>query len=168
MYNRFFIAVIVVVIAVSVLVLSAVENSAKAVLTVDELVHNPQQRIGIRVGARVTDEKISYRTNPSFLLEFFVRDIAQGGKSLPVRYEGIMPDTLKAGRDVILEGDYDGTMLTAKQLLTQCPSKYEVPLPVEQKLAGEPKQAGDKTGNSKMQRIGALTQGSSDGTKSLP
>lgn len=157
MYNRFVIAVIVVVIATTALVLSAVENSAKAVLTVQELVHSSQQRKGIRVGARVTDEEISYQTDPKFLLEFFVRDIAQGGKSLPVRYEGIMPDTLKAGRDVILEGDYDGTNLVAKQLLTQCPSKYEVPLPG----------AGAQTGNYEAQQTGARAQEHDYGTKKL-
>lgn len=155
MYNRFVIAVFVVVIATTALVLSAVENSAKAVLTVQELVHSPHQRQGIRVGARVTDEEISYQTDPKFLLEFSVQDIAQGGKSLPVRYEGIMPDTLKAGRDVILEGDYDGTSLVAKQLLTQCPSKYEVPLP------------GAGAGNYEAQQTGERLPQHEHGTKKL-
>lgn len=45
---------------------------------------------------------------------------------MPVVYRGVMPPTFQGGRDVLLEGNYDGTKFVATVLMTQCPSKYEV------------------------------------------
>jgi cytochrome c-type biogenesis protein CcmE len=45
--------------------------------------------------------------------------------TLAVEYEGIVPDTLKQGQKVIVEGVYaDGTFV-ASELMTSCASKYE-------------------------------------------
>ncbi len=50
-------------------------------------------------------------------------DIAQ---SMMVRYSGAVPDTFKAGAEVIVEGGLsnDGIFM-AKSLMTKCPSKYQ-------------------------------------------
>jgi cytochrome c-type biogenesis protein CcmE len=45
--------------------------------------------------------------------------------TLPVRYNGILPDMFAADRDVIVEGKVEGGVFHAKSLLTTCPSKYE-------------------------------------------
>lgn len=45
--------------------------------------------------------------------------------SLPVRYNGILPDMFAADRDVIIEGKVENGVFHAKTLLTTCPSKYE-------------------------------------------
>ncbi len=138
MNSKFVLAIVVVASVLTVLIYSAVTESAKAVVTVDELVAEAAERSRIRLGARVSDEDIEYQSTPRRVVKFTVRDIKGEGKLVPVVYEGAMPDTLKNGRDVILEGDYvDGTFV-ATSLMTQCPSKYEPPLPGE-----EPKQAGD-------------------------
>ena len=132
--RRFILAVLIVTLAIAGLMYSAVTATAKTVHTVDELVMRaPMELSRIRLGARVTEQPINYQTTPKAILEFFVRDIkSQSGDSVPVVYYGIMPDTLQAGRDVILEGDFDGNKFVAKSLLTQCPSKYEPPLPGEE------------------------------------
>lgn len=44
---------------------------------------------------------------------------------VPVSYRGILPDMFAEGREVVVEGNYRGGALTARQLLTSCPSKYE-------------------------------------------
>lgn len=46
--------------------------------------------------------------------------------SLPVKYEGAVPDMFTDGTDVVVEGkkSADGTFM-AHTLLTKCPSKYE-------------------------------------------
>jgi cytochrome c-type biogenesis protein CcmE len=44
---------------------------------------------------------------------------------IPVSYRGIMPDMFSEGREVVVEGRYDGTGLAARQIMTSCPSKYE-------------------------------------------
>jgi len=44
---------------------------------------------------------------------------------VPVSYRGIMPDMFSEGREVVVEGRYDGGALAARQIMTSCPSKYE-------------------------------------------
>lgn len=140
---RFYLALTVVAAAIVVLIVSAVKSSAKAVVTVDELLKDAKARENIRVGARVSEGKIENTGGERPVVRFFVGDIKKGEDALPgapaaqaavpppprllVVYEGLMPDTLKSGRDVILEGRFDGTQFAAKNLLTQCPSKYKPP-----------------------------------------
>ena len=119
------------------LIAAAVSQSALPVMTVDQLVHppsagQPTNAKAIRLGARVADEPIDYKTSdeaPRFRLAFTVRDIVLPESKMPVVYYGIMPDTLKNGRDVILEGSFDGSTFAATDIKTQCPSKYEPPVP---------------------------------------
>lgn len=131
MKNRFLIVVVIVVVALSWLVYTAVGSSAKSVVTVAELLTDRSERESVRLGARIANAKIDYTTEPEFLLTFFVRDIAKESGELEVRYYGIMPDTFQEGRDVILEGDFKGDHFVATHLMTQCPSKYEPPKPGE-------------------------------------
>ena len=134
--NKFLFSILAVVLALAFLINSAISNAAKKVMTVSQLVASSDVRNNIRLGARVSDSEIDYQTKPDFRLKFAVRDIHRekgevviGGDELAVVYHGIMPDTLKNGRDVILEGDFDGREFQARSLMTQCPSKYEPPLP---------------------------------------
>lgn len=135
--KRLYIAVFVIVLLVGGLVYTALNSTAKEVTTVDELAKRSSPRTAIRVAGRVTDAAIEYRTSPDFLLGFTIQDIQQPNETIRVQYRGIMPDTLRAGRDVIIEGDFSQGIFTAKTLLTQCPSKYEVPLPGREKSGGE-------------------------------
>ena len=135
--KRLYIAVITIVLLVGGLVYTAIESTAKAVTTVDDLAVNSSPRASLRVAGRVTDGEIVYRTSPDFFLSFQIRDIKEPRQAVRVEYGGIMPDTLQVGRDVILEGDFDGSVFKAKTLLTQCPSKYEVPLPGGGKYNGD-------------------------------
>ena len=129
MNNKFLIATLVVCTAVAGLIYSAVSNTAQAVVTVSQLASNGGPRANVRLGARVADAKIDYQTDPHLLVRFLVRDIEDNGHRFSVEYRNAMPDTLKEGRDVIMEGDFDGQTFHAKSLLTQCPSKYEAPTP---------------------------------------
>ena len=105
-------------------------STAKAVVTVQELLTEAGTRNRIRLGARVASEEIRYRSSPDRQVLFSVRDIeGSDQQTVPVIFAGNMPDTLKRGRDVILEGDYDGSTFQASSLMTQCPSKYEPPVP---------------------------------------
>lgn len=84
----------------------------------------------IRVGGRVSQEPIDYVVTPKFRLSFTILNPNREHETLPVVYYGVKPDMFEAGRDVLLDGDFmDGT-LVATTLLTQCPSKYEPPHPV--------------------------------------
>jgi cytochrome c-type biogenesis protein CcmE len=68
----------------------------------------------------------SYVKNGS-VHEFRVAERAGGTASVPVRYEGSVPDPFREGREVIItvrKGE-DGTFVGEKDsLITKCPSKF--------------------------------------------
>ena len=115
--------------ALALLMFSAINSTASSVVIVRELKAEGQTRARLRLGARVADETFDYHSQPTPILKFAVHDIGQPQERLSVVYNGLLPDTLKAGRDVILEGSFDGTTFTAASLVTQCPSKYVPPQP---------------------------------------
>jgi cytochrome c-type biogenesis protein CcmE len=59
-------------------------------------------------------------------LRFRIRDRA-GSTSVPVTYEGVVPDPFREGREVIVEGRMeDGTFVAERDsLVTKCPSKFK-------------------------------------------
>jgi len=73
---------------------------------------------GVVVGPRSGDG----RNAP---LHFRLRDIG-GGKTVPVRYEGSVPDLFKVGRHIVVDGTLvNGTFVGVPgTLVTKCPSKY--------------------------------------------
>lgn len=59
-------------------------------------------------------------------LSFQLLDKDSASLSIPVRYTGLVPDTFKAGAEVIVEGSMDALgQFMAKTLMTKCPSKYQ-------------------------------------------
>jgi cytochrome c-type biogenesis protein CcmE len=57
--------------------------------------------------------------------KFRVRDRA-GNVSVPVRYEGVLPDPFRAGREVIVDVRKEGDVFVGEKdsLVTKCPSKF--------------------------------------------
>lgn len=80
---------------------------------------------GVKVGGRVVPGTIA-REEGGRLIRFVVTDTAQGGRTFPVVYRGIAPDTFTDGVDVVVEGRLgkDGTF-EATTLLAKCASRYE-------------------------------------------
>jgi cytochrome c-type biogenesis protein CcmE len=58
-------------------------------------------------------------------LRFEIRD-REGPASVPVTYEGVVPDPFREGREVIVSGELKrGTFLAERDsLVTKCPSKF--------------------------------------------
>ena len=58
-------------------------------------------------------------------LSFRVAD-REGGESIPVSYNGAVPDPFRGGREIILTGEVqDGTFVGERDtLVTKCPSKF--------------------------------------------
>ena len=65
-----------------------------------------------------------YRREGSTLV-FRVRD-RQGSASVPVRYDGAVPDPFRAGREVIVDVRKRGAVFVGERdsLVTKCPSKF--------------------------------------------
>jgi cytochrome c-type biogenesis protein CcmE len=59
------------------------------------------------------------------ITNFRVRDRA-GHVSVPVRYEGVLPDPFRAGREVIVKVRKEGDVFVGEKdsLITKCPSKF--------------------------------------------
>ncbi len=130
MNYKLFAAVFIVAGVLGALIWSASSSTAKRVVTVAEILERGILVDAVQLGARVVeDSKIEFITQPENTVRFQVTDISDPGPSIRVVYQGMMPDTLKPGRDVILQGTYDGADFKANSLLTQCPSKYTPPKP---------------------------------------
>jgi cytochrome c-type biogenesis protein CcmE len=151
--TKFMLGSALIVAAVGALIYGAVRETSAYFVTMDEYARNPAQHEGqpLRLAGRVADGSVKW--DPKTLdLEFVVRpipprkDAAAPGDAapvpnaaseagdgaaptanatLPVRYNGILPDMFAAGRDVIVEGRVENGVFHAKALLTTCPSKYE-------------------------------------------
>ncbi|MCH8225078.1 MAG: cytochrome c maturation protein CcmE [Chloroflexi bacterium] len=75
-----------------------------------------------RLGGLVEEGSISYsddRLNVDFI-------ITQDQDQLPVRYRGLTPDMFSEGAEVIIEGQLEGEVFIADNLMTKCASRYEV------------------------------------------
>lgn len=59
-------------------------------------------------------------------ISFLVEDRDGGGRSLPVAYDGTVPDPFRGGREIILTGSVErGTFVGEPDtLITKCPSKF--------------------------------------------
>lgn len=84
---------------------------------------NPHK--GVRVTGLVVAGTIQTAPDQK-TVRFTMRDEKQPARTLAVVYSGIIPDTFKAGRQVVVEGRRDSQgVFEADVLLAKCPSKYE-------------------------------------------
>lgn len=99
------------------------EGSLVYYLTVSEYIERGAPQEGnFRINGKVLNGSIE-RPALGQVVKFRITD---GAESLPVKYEGAIPDMFTDGTDVVVEGQKsaDGTFM-AHTLLTKCPSKYE-------------------------------------------
>jgi cytochrome c-type biogenesis protein CcmE len=92
-------------------------------VTVSEFVHNgATQGDNFRINGKVVPGSIERLTGGARVR--FV--MTEGSATLPVDFEGIIPDTFVDDADVVVHGalQADGTF-KADQLFAKCPSKYE-------------------------------------------
>jgi cytochrome c-type biogenesis protein CcmE len=70
----------------------------------------------------------SWQSEPKTFLQTFIlteAEQSQSPASLPVVYQGTVPDAFKEGAEVVVEGKYSNGTFWASNILTKCPSKYE-------------------------------------------
>jgi cytochrome c-type biogenesis protein CcmE len=144
--QRFLIGVLLVVGAVGYLIYTGIRETSNYYLTIEEFL--PQKEAfaneGIRLAGRVQMGSVRWEPKDlrlSFILGPF-KAKAQAGyqeAGIPIHYQGVLPDMFAEGRDVIVEGRYQaGDSLTAKTIMTSCPSKYEPEQPGTQAKAENP------------------------------
>ncbi len=76
-----------------------------------------------KLTGKVVDGSVNRQGNT---MTFAIRD-RTGSTSVPVAYEGLVPDPFRDGREVIVDGKLEGGRFVAERdsLVTKCPSKFE-------------------------------------------
>lgn len=101
------------------------KSSLQYYVTVDEFLASPATYAGktLKVAGKVKDGSIQKSTGETLVYDFVVVGVSG---ELPVRYTGLVPDTFKAGGDVVATGKMgpDGKF-HAHHILAKCASKYE-------------------------------------------
>jgi len=113
--------------AISYLMFSGISDSMVYYYTVSEALDMEQElsNRGIRVSGYVQAGSIR-KDNSQSQVEFLVFE-KESDQTLPVIYQGIIPDTFKDNAEVLVEGMYrsEEGRFHANVLLAKCPSKYE-------------------------------------------
>jgi len=123
--RRFIVGAALIAAAVSYLVYAGIRTTSMYYLELPEFVARRDALAGetLRVKGWVRHGSVD-RTVATNELRFELASQDDTG-GVPVSYRGIMPDMFAEGREVVVEGRYDGRGLTARQIMTSCPSKYE-------------------------------------------
>ena len=123
--KRFLIGGIIVFLAIGYLGYMGFSGSATYYYTVSELMGQGRSVYdeNVRVTGQVAPGSLE-QESAGGILRFTIIDV-EGEGSLPVVYQGVIPDTFKVGNEVVIEGQLnpDG-IFQANTILTKCPSKY--------------------------------------------
>jgi cytochrome c-type biogenesis protein CcmE len=79
---------------------------------------------------QLTGKVVAGYTRDGTVTNFRVRD-RTGTASVPVRYEGSLPDPFREGREVIVDVRKEGAVFVGQpdSLITKCPSKFSAEQP---------------------------------------
>jgi cytochrome c-type biogenesis protein CcmE len=121
--KKFLIGGLIIILAIAYLGYAGFKNSATYYYTVSEVMDRGSSVYGerLRINGKVLADSVHTETD-SLVLKF---SITEGGKNLPVVYQGVTPDTFRSDSDVVVEGRLDPSgVFQATDILTKCPSKY--------------------------------------------
>lgn len=124
---KFIVAVLLIVGAVSYLMFSGINDTMVYYYTLSELMEKKSDLagVGVRIHGHVSSGTIRIDRERS-QVEFLVME-KKTPHTLPVTYQGVIPDTFKDGAEVVVEGTYQAGRhhFQATVLMAKCPSKYE-------------------------------------------
>ena len=128
--KKFLIGGLVIFSAIGFLGLKSFSGAATYYYTVTEVLAKGNSVYGDNVRVEgVVLEGSEKRESAGRLLKFIISD-NESTQSIPVVYNGVIPDTFKEGNPVVVEGvlNSDG-VFQATTLMPKCPSKYEAEAP---------------------------------------
>lgn len=126
---RFAVTGLILVAALGYMIYSAVAANSEYYLTVSEVyAMGEQARQGqIKIGGTVVEGSIVWDRATNAVSFDIVDDKKQ---TMPVSYQGVVPDSFQPGAEVILEGKVtENGGFAATTLLAKCASKYEPEIP---------------------------------------
>jgi cytochrome c-type biogenesis protein CcmE len=131
-YYKFGVGATLVVAAIGYLMYAGLQQSSTYYFTIEEFLPRKTELSGqgVRVAGRVAEGTLWKQTSAKGTeMKFAIGDFKGPdepiGETVPVAFNGIVPDMFAEGRDVIIEGRYENGTLHAQQIMTSCPSKYE-------------------------------------------
>ncbi len=121
--KRFFVSGIIIFLALGYLGYLGFQSSATYYYTVSEVtgqgssIYDENVRVNGQVASGSVQQETVGRT-----LRFTIVDSEE---SLPVVYQGVVPDAFKVGNDVVVEGHLNSSgIFQAHSIMVKCPSKY--------------------------------------------
>ena len=122
--RKFIIGGLILFLAIGYLGFMGFSNSASYYFTVSEVLAQGSSIYNqdVRVNGTVVPGSVEQKSD-DLSLTF---NVTEGGKTLPVVYHGVVPDTFRPDGDIVVEGTLGaGGVFQAKTLMPKCPSKYE-------------------------------------------
>jgi cytochrome c-type biogenesis protein CcmE len=118
---RLFVALGAAVLLAGALIYTSFSASTQA-STPSDLLASAEPGRSYELTGKVVDDSVS---RDGERLTFRIRD-REGSASVPVAYEGVVPDPFREGREVIVSGELKGKTFIAERdsLITKCPSKF--------------------------------------------
>lgn len=125
--KKFIVGAVIIMTAIAFLAVNTFQSTAVFYLTPPELLEQAPAIYGEDVRLAGSLDQRSAEWDPEAMTLKF--DVFEGSDVIPVVYNGPKPDTFDLAEGVTIEGVYrqDG-VFEARNLLLQCPSKYEAKL----------------------------------------
>ncbi|RMF56752.1 MAG: cytochrome c maturation protein CcmE [Calditrichaeota bacterium] len=124
----YIIGIVIIVVTFGFLVMKGLDKSMMSYVEVSQIVSNPDvaERGGVLQVSGIVQPG-SVKTYGGGNLEFTIQDMKNSSLTLPVVYQGIIPDNFKPGLQVVVQGRYSPQTgkITGQKILVKCPSKYE-------------------------------------------
>jgi cytochrome c-type biogenesis protein CcmE len=124
--KKFLVGGAIVFLAIGYLGFIGFQSSATYYYEVSELLARESSIYGenVRVHGQVAPGSVEQEAQGR-LLRFYIADI-EGDGSLPVVYQGVVPDTFKEEAEVVVEGQLNSDgIFQAHTVMPKCPSRYE-------------------------------------------
>ena len=122
--NRIIIISLVTLLVFGYLIYTGVRDTMTYYLTVSEVLAKPLETPEevVRVGGNVSADSVKW--DQKDLRLYFV--MSDEKASMNIDYRGVIPDSFKPGKEVVIEGIYRGDgKFIATTIMPKCASKYE-------------------------------------------
>lgn len=124
-HRRFLVGALLITAAVAYLVYAGIQTTSMYYFNIEDFTAIRAKHVGqdLRVHGWVGNGSVKWDPATNHLEFQLVRK--NGEDPVPVTYGGVLPDMFAEGREVVVEAHYANDTLTARQIMTSCPSKYE-------------------------------------------
>jgi cytochrome c-type biogenesis protein CcmE len=118
-------SIVIVVGAILYLLLSGLDDSMIYYKTVDEILADTTRFDGqtVRVNGVLVSKSVKQKPGT----DEYRFNLSKKGKILNVAYSGILPDSMRDGQELVVQGamEAERSIFFATEILTKCPSKHE-------------------------------------------